>query len=232
MTHTIVFDFDGTLALGAGPIVAFAHAVAERAGDDGFVARALTALAEFEAGETDHRDGYDVVGSLASAQGVPEAELSAAYDASRALLGTAAAEVHAPAGLAPFLARVGARARLLLATNAPGESIVPILTRWGVVEAFDALHFTVGKPAGLVPILEDALASGPVLSVGDIVEFDLAPAMSLGAATALVGVTAERAAAPVTLRGRTLADLYTDIEAWAAAAASSPSDTHPLERHI
>ena len=63
MTPTIVFDFDGTLALGAGPIVAYARAIARRSGDTVFLDLAVSALAAFEAGDTDlYRDGYDVVG--------------------------------------------------------------------------------------------------------------------------------------------------------------------------
>ena len=72
-----------------------------------------------------------------------------------------------------------------------------------------------------------------MLSVGDIFAFDLAPAAELGATTALVGATAERSPAAVTMRGRTIADLYGDIEAWAADAASSstPTGTTLTERH-
>lgn len=232
MTATIVFDFDGTLALGTGPIVAFARATARLAGDPDFLDRALSALAAFEAGNADYRDGYDVVGSLAEDAGIDASVLSESYFASRALLGSADAPVAAPTGLAPFLTRITRHAQILLATNAPSDSILPLLSTWGVSEAFDALHFAVGKPDGLRPILAHALETGPVLSVGDIVDLDLAPAMDLGADTALVGATASRATAPVTMRGATLHDLYPDIEAWAASAASGSSRTIPLERHF
>lgn len=232
MTPTIVFDFDGTLALGAGPIVAYARVIARRSGDTAFLDRAVSALAAFEAGDADHyRDGYDVVGSLAAEAGIDASVLNESYSASRAVLGSDDAPVTAPDGLAPFLDRVGRDAQILLATNAPSDSILPLLSSWGVAEAFDALHFTVGKPEGLRPILAHALEAGPVLAVGDIVDLDLVPAMELGADTALVGATASRASAPVTMRGATLSDLYSDIEAWAASAASSPSRTTPLERH-
>lgn len=228
MTSTIVFDFDGTIALGSGPIEAYARAVGAAVGDPAFTTRALADLAAFEAGDSDARDGYDVVARLAAEREVPATRMQAAYQASREVLGSADAAVQAPDGLADFLARVGAHARLVLATNAPGEGIAGLLEAWGVVGAFDQLNFSVGKPGGLVPIITEALTRGPVLSVGDIVEFDLAPAMELGAATALVGATWTRSAADVTMRGRTLADLYGDIETWAAtAAASTPEHTTP-----
>lgn len=232
MTATLILDFDGTIALGAGPIEAFARAVAAASGDAEFAARAEDALAAFERGESDARDGYDVVSSLAHAQGVGADALETAYQASRTLLGSNEAPLAPPAGLAEFLTRVRPHARIVLATNAPGAGIRPLLENWGVADLIDSTHFAVGKPDGLFPIIRAALAAGPVLSVGDIFEFDLAPAAELGARTALVGATAERSPAAATMRGRTIADLYGDIEAWAAAAASStPRSTTHTERH-
>lgn len=232
MTVTIVLDFDGTIALGAGPLEAFARAVASAASDTAFADRAIAAVAAFERGESEARDGYDVVSTLAAQQGVTADALEAAYQSSRALLGSEHAAIAPPRGLADFLTKIGADARVVLATNAPGAGIRPVLEGWHVADLFDAMHFTVGKPDGLVPIIRAAVAEGPVLSVGDIFEFDLAPAAQLGAATALVGATAERSPAAVTMRGRTIADLYGDIEAWAAVTASStPTGTTLTERH-
>lgn len=223
MTPTILFDFDGTLALGNGPILAFARAIAERTGDIDFVSRATAALAAFESGQADARDGYDAVTGIAHAAGVDADVIGASYDASRALLGTSDAAVDSPEDLAAFLTELGTQARLVLATNAPGDGVTAVLHTWGVLDGFDALHFTVGKPDGLVPVLRDAIADGPVLAVGDIVDFDLAPAAELGADTALVGATFQRSTAPVTMRGRTLADLYEPILTWARTATASPS---------
>ena len=220
---TIIFDFDGTLALGDGPIAAYARAIAARVGDDSFAARADTVLTAFSTGETSYRDGYDAVAQLAAAEQVPAAVVSAAYDDSRALLGTDGAAVSAPADLSTFLLNIENCAHLVLATNAPGDGVVALLTTWGVADVFDDMHFRVGKPAGLLPILTEALARGPVLSVGDIHEFDLAPAAHLGADTALVGHAAARADLPATMRGRTIADLYDQIAHWATSSASVSS---------
>lgn len=225
MTPTIVFDFDGTLAIGDGPITAFARAIADSAGDPTFTDRALSALSSFANGDAEYRDGYDAVTRVATGEGVPTEAIGAAYDVSRTLLGTDDALVVPPAGLAAFLVRVGAGARLVLATNAPGNGVVSVLTAWGVADSFDAFHFSVGKPAGLIPVLRDALAEGPVLAVGDIVEFDLAPATELGADTALVGATAERSPASVTMRARSLTDLYDRIAEWVDSAASLTPST-------
>lgn len=221
MKPTIIFDFDGTLALGDGPIEAYARAIAARIGDESFAGRARTELFAYAAGEAFYRDGYDAVARLAAAEQVPAAAVSAAYDDSRALLGTDAAAVSAPADLSAFLHRLGNHARLVLATNAPGDSVTALLTTWGLLDVFDDLHFRVGKPAGLLPVVSDALARGPVLSVGDIPEFDLAPAAELGADTALVGLAAARPDVPATMRGRSLTDLYEQIAHWTTSAAAS-----------
>lgn len=225
---TIVFDFDGTVAVGDGPVLAYARFVAEAAGD-GYLARVAARLADYERGESPFRDGYDVVGSLAGAAGVDAATLSAAYAHSRARLGTPDAPVEPAAGLHDLLAELDGDVRVVLATNAPADGIVDLLTAWGVVDRFDAAHFTVGKPAGLEPIVTAALAEGPVLSIGDIFRNDLAPAQRLGADTALVGATAAFSRETPTLRSTTLAQIAPDVLLWSRAArrATTPplSDT-------
>ena len=234
MTPTIVFDFDGTIAIGSGPVMAYAREVARAAADAALLERIEVALAAFESGDTRYRDGYDVVGSLAEDAGVDTAARSAAYQESRVQLGTALAPVEPVPGLAELLAALRPHARLVLATNAPAAGIEPLLERWGVRDGFDELRFAVGKPAGLEPVIRNALAEGPVLAIGDIVEYDLAPAMALGADTALVGATAAHSPAAVTMRALTLAELRGDIETWAATAASADPASNgaatPIER--
>ncbi|UQN13944.1 HAD family hydrolase [Gulosibacter sp. ACHW.36C] len=225
MTATIIFDFDGTVAVGDGPVWAYARVAAESAGD-AYLDRVATGLTEYAAGNAEYRDGYDVVGSLARADGVDEATLSRAYQHSRTQLGTDEAPVAPAPGLAELVARLDPSIRLVLATNAPADGIDRALEAWGLAESFAGRHFTVGKPTGLEPIIRAALESGPVLSIGDIYEFDLAPAAALGATTALVGATAESSTEQPTLRGRTLAELVPDILAWSATAASSPASPH------
>lgn len=225
MTPTIVFDFDGTLATGNGPILSYARQVAAHAGSEFFV-RAQDELREFDSGNSLFRDGYDVVGSLARQAGVPAAALESAYDHSRAQLGSSNAPVTPAAGLHELLLQLDPRINLELATNAPATGIDPILRAWGVRERFTQLHFTVGKPAGLVPIVTTAKKRGPVLAVGDIYEFDLAPAAKSGADTALVGVTAATQTATTTLRGNTLADLVPGITTWANRALTTTSNFH------
>lgn len=232
MTPTIILDLDGTLALGHGPVLAYARHVAPAAAA-GYLERVDDALAAFDAGDATYRDGYDVVGSLARADGVDADTMGAAYASSREQLGTDAAPVTTMPGLDAFLAGLAEHARLVLATNAPEVGIDRLLAAWGVRERFDAVHCTVGKPAGLAAIVERAIADGPVLAIGDIAEFDLAPAAALGADTALVGATAATSPASVTMRGATLADLRGDIQTWAATAASStpaPEGASRIER--
>lgn len=225
MSPSIIFDFDGTLALGSGPVIDYARRVAPSA-RDGFLARVDDELAAFRAGPSRYRDGYDIVGSLARTDGVDAVALDRAYMASRQHLGTELAPVETMPELADFLGLLATRARLLLATNAPATGIDSVLTAWGVRELFAERLYQVGKPSGLLPVVRDALAHGPVLAIGDIVELDLDPALTLGADTALVGATAAHAPAQVTMRGRELADLRDDIQTWSATAASRSHHAH------
>lgn len=232
---TIIFDLDGTLALGDGPLIAFARAIADQVGDPEFLGRARLSLATFAEGESGYRDGYDAITRTATADGITVETLSAAYGHARILFGSADAAVLPPDGLAAFLRDIGGRARLVLATNAPDNGVKALLESWGVADVFDAMHFTIGKPDGLVPIVREAIKHGPTLAIGDIAEFDLLPAAQCGAETALVGADAARSTASVTMRALTLADLYDQITAWVESASqsalSSSDNSHPIERH-
>ena len=226
MRPSIIFDFDGTLAIGHGPVLAYARFVADAAGPQ-FVERVESELANYDDGATEYRDGYNIVASLAEADGVEDKTMAAAYIRSREELGTRSAPVRSMPGLDDFLSRVGQYARLVLATNAPQEGVGRVLENWGVQDSFDELHFRVGKPAGLKAIVEVELAEGPVLAVGDIVEYDLAPALALGADTALVGATAATSTAQVTMRDASLENLVSAIHTWAVQAAAPASSALP-----
>lgn len=213
MASTIIFDFDGTVAVGNGPVLAYAREIAPHAGGD-YLARVEATLTAFDGGrDSTFRDGYDVVGSLATEAGVDPEARQRAYLASRGSLASSGAE-PAP-GLADLLRELPDDARVVLATNAPRAGLEEVLAAWELRDGFDEIRDSVGKPDGLTPIVREALAHGPVLSIGDIVENDLAPASALGAATALVGATAATSPADVTMRGSTLADLAPTILAWA-----------------
>lgn len=229
---TVVFDFDGTLALGRGPVLAYARHVADAVGDPALLDDADAALDRIEAGDAVFLDGYDAVRRLALRRGAGEDQLEAAYQASRTQLGTDAAPVVAPEGLAPFLAALGREARLVLATNAPAAGVERALEQLGAAEHLVERHFAIGKPAGLAVVVEKHLASGPVLSVGDIWPYDLAPAAALGADTALVGPASTRTDLRPTLRGATLAALYDDLRTWAATAARDLTPAEPPAEHL
>lgn len=224
VTRSIVFDFDGTLAVGNGPVLAYARAVAPSAAP-GFVDRVSDELKAFDTGRSAYRDGYHVVAELAERDGVSSGTMNQAYQASREVLGTPDAPVDAPAGLAELIDGLSRYAELHVATNAPRAGVEQVLESWGVRGYFAQVHVNVGKPAGLYPIIEDALRGGPVLAVGDIVEFDLQPAIDLGADTALVGASAATSKAPVTMRGASLTALRDELVRWAQQPPSQNSSS-------
>ncbi|MDJ1370689.1 HAD family hydrolase [Gulosibacter molinativorax] len=222
MTATIIFDFDGTVAVGNGPVLAYARFVAEVIGP-GYLDAVAEVLQRHDLGAGRYRDGYDVVGSLARDRGVEEGVLNSAYALSRDILGKEEAAVEPAPGLITLLDSLDPSIHLELATNAPNSGVLELLDRWGIREKFSRLHFSVGKPSGLEPILRDALSRGPVLSIGDIYEFDLAPAAALGADTAFLGANATdrlpgEAAPTSTMRAHDLATLVPSIQTWATAA--------------
>ena len=219
----MVFDFDGTVSLGDGPVRSYARFVAaglERGERASFLADIEAGLAGVLPGDLDPLDGYDLVRLLSESFAVTDAAHSAAYASSRAELASAAAPVIAPFGLAGFLAGARKNALLVLATNAPETRIAEALDSLGLEGAFDAVRTAVGKPAGLDSILDELLADSTVadpaealVSIGDVWTNDLDPAYRRGATTALVGPRADAGATP-TLRAASLEELYPLLSAW------------------
>ena len=62
---TVVFDFDGTIAQGDGPVLAYARHAAAVADDPGLFEAALAALADLVNGKSPYRDAYDAVARVA-----------------------------------------------------------------------------------------------------------------------------------------------------------------------
>lgn len=214
MRPTVIFDFDGTLALGDGPVRAYARCVADAAGDSRIVDDFEDAMVRIAAGSTAYRDGYHAVAASAAAHGVDAATMDAAYLASRELLATDEAPIDAPAGLSEFLDALGEHADRYLVTNSPNVRIAQALEALGAAGRIEHVVTSAKKPAGIEPVVTACLARGPVLSVGDIYEYDLAPAAALGASTALVGPAAAQPAG-VTMAAATLPELYPAIQTWA-----------------
>lgn len=209
MNSILLFDFDGTIALGDGPVLAYAQQVAAALGDDGtFIDDIRTALATADDGSL---DGYDAVRRVAESRGADARLLSAAYFASRAHLGTADAPIAAPDGLADFLE--SADAERILVTNAPAIRIVDALETLGLGGLFDRIVTDARKPNGLEAVLADLPADARVLSIGDIWHNDLAPAHARGHATALVGGFSDPDATP-TFHAAEFSTLIPQLEAW------------------
>lgn len=222
MRPRVIFDFDGTLSVGHAPVLAYARAVALPGPD--FLQAVDDELARFGTGVSRYRDGYDIVAQIARAHGIGTRDLDAAYTASRAAIAAGDVPLTPAPGLAALLRELSPLAGIAVATNAPAAGVAEALRAWGVAGFVDGLHTDVGKPRGLSPIVDDALARGPVLCVGDIVDYDLAPGMELGAATALVGATAQAvtrggiAGTGLTFAAPNLESLHDDNVDWARAA--------------
>lgn len=216
----LLLDFDGTVAVGHGPVLAYARAASaslEPAVAERFRAEVAAAVAEGGAGELLPLDGYDLVRILAERHGVGPHALSAAYLASRHALATDEAPVTAPPGLAGLLADVGADATIVLATNAPRIRLGEALAALRLSPLLDRVITDVGKPAGMRPLLDrlGVAPAGPVrvLSVGDVWANDLAPVAARGHATALVSRRPPAGARP-TYVADDLPALYPAIRAW------------------
>ncbi|CAD6003404.1 FMN phosphatase YigB, HAD superfamily [Agreia sp. COWG] len=218
---TLLFDFDGTLSLGVGPVVAYARAAAHQLPDgdaEAFVDTVVATLVEHPSGRapgTNAIDGYDLVRLLSADHGIRPESLGEAYLTSRAHLGTTLAPVVAPDGLADFLLEARTYGNLVVATNAPDIRIDDALEVLGLGGLFDAVYTSLGKPNGLGAVLDEWLPRGQVLSIGDVWANDLAPAQARGALTALVGPTVDETPdVTPTFSAHHLHELYPAITEW------------------
>ncbi len=206
--RVVVLDFDGTVAVGDAPVLAYLRGIAGTAADDLFARWAAT-------GEG-YSDGYRLVADWAATHDVAEPVRSAAYAASRAALHSGEAAVTAPAGLAALLRSRPADVRCVLVTNAPVDGIEPVLERLGLAGLLDERIGDARKPTGMPAILDGLLGGLPpdrLLSVGDVWRNDLEPAAAIGAATGFIDRFGLGEGSP-TYRARTLEALLPDIERW------------------
>lgn len=213
MSHPVlVFDFDGTVALGHGPVLAYAAAVARAAGQDGSLVDRVRQML-FTGTSLGTLDAYDLVAKLAVEAGADQSALEEGYRVSRAGLGTDEVPIEAPQGLAEFLARTPAE-RILI-TNAPETRLDEALEKLGLTGYFDRVIHSGGKPAGLERLLDELLADGPrpILCVGDIWANDLAPAHVRGLTTVLVGGWGS-VEHPATHRVEDLSTFLPQLRAW------------------
>lgn len=222
----LVLDFDGTVALGDGPIYAYARAVAKYL-DSSDRDRLLDTLDEFLAGtlesasELVFKDGYDAVAKL-SEHAVTRDQRNAAYFASREAVARGEVGVHAPERLADFLAEMGQHVHRLLFTNAPLTGVAESLDSLGLTGLIDSIVPNAGKPEGFASKLPELLAGRAperLLSVGDVWLNDIKHPLDAGCATAFIDRFGLNSG-PAHLSAPAIEDLYTGMADWARNPAA------------
>lgn len=234
----LILDFDGTVCLGDGPVLAYADAAAEQINEPG--SQALRdGLADFLAespGAPAYKDGYAAVAALA--EGLVDAGgLSRAYAQSRQRLAAGTVEISAPVGLADFLDSLAGVVFRVLLTNAPLVGVPESLAALGLSGSIDLVIPEAGKPAGfaeLLPILLADKAPHELLSVGDVWSNDIELPARHGCATAFIDRFEHRSGAS-TLSSPRFELLYDAISDWArnpaAFVSTDPSmSTPPSEK--
>ncbi len=214
----LLLDFDGTVCLGDGPVVAYAEAAAERMPA---AARAglIYGLDRFLANHPDspdHKDGYAAVATLTAGYLNTE-ELNSAYAQSRERIAAGGVEISAAPGLREFLAGLAGKAFRVLLTNAPRTGITESLAVLGLTDVLDGIVAEAAKPAGFHRLLPRLLKNRPaeeILSVGDVWVNDIDLPGHLGCATAFIDRFNHRTG-PANLHAPSFDQLYPGIAEWA-----------------
>ena len=213
----LILDFDGTVALGDGPVMAYAQAVAKDL-ESAKATGLLDTVQEFLSGESTlaFKDGYDAVARL-SENLLSRGQLNAAYRQSRDAIAAGQVAVHLPPGLTEFLADIEGYAQRVLFTNAPLTGVTESLQALGLAESIDAVVPEAGKPAGFATWLPKFLAgrsAEQLLSVGDVWANDIEIPLKAGCSTAFVD-RFNLKTGPAHLRAQTIEQLYPGIQDWA-----------------
>lgn len=228
----LVLDFDGTVCLGDAPVLGYAEQVARRLPAQQ-ATRVRTGIEQFLAGALtipDCEDGYQAVVALGG-QDLSQAELSAAYLASRSELDAVA--TGPPEGLAQLLDDLRAQGTaVVLVTNAPLTGVDVWLEHHQIAGRLDAVVPDAGKPQQMAAVLTGILRqyqAGPahLASVGDVWRNDIEPAMILGA----TGLFIDRfgtGRGPATHTERTVDALYPHIRQWVEQVRRTASGHHQV----
>lgn len=225
----LILDFDGTVCLGDGPVLAYADAVADflpATARPAFL-DGLGAFLAHDPAAAQYKDGYAAVASLAEGH-VDAGQLNQAYAHSRHRLANGQVEISTPPGLADFLAGLSGRAHRVVLTNAPLEGVGESLATLGLAGAVDAVVPEAGKPTGFAHLLPRLLAGRPpreLMSVGDVWLNDIEPPARHGCATAFIDRFNHRTG-EANLRAARFELLYPGIIEWAADPAAFTA-THP-----
>lgn len=215
----LLLDFDGTVSLGDGPVLAYAQEAFGYLPAD-LRAAATDRLTAFLASDPElqgrYADGYSCVRDLA-AEFVTAQQLSAAYLASRRRLATDDLGSYAAPGIADLLATLGDSVTRVVLTNSPAIGVVESLQRFGLSDLVDEVVVGADKPhrmAEHLNVLTAGRLPATLISVGDHWANDLAVPLQHGCATGYVSKQ-PGADEPAHVSGSDVAALAPEILAWA-----------------
>lgn len=232
----MLFDFDGTVCLGDGPVLAYAEAAYERM-DEADATRVRHAFESWMRGEGEgtYHDAYGALAGLA--RPVLGDELSEAYMDSRRRLVHDDLGVRPPEGLHELLDALGAAGceRVLL-TNSPAVGMAETLEHLGVAGRFEQTVVSGHKPHRMQEHIRALLGTQPprrLASIGDNLRNDVAPALDLGAYGFLItgswGSVSASAREEGAVTGHSLADLAPAVVDFAADPDHFRAGDHILE---
>lgn len=233
----LVVDFDGTVCRGDAPVRYYAAVIAdsmappdarefldaiERYLVQGPAAAAASTDTVAAAALREAADSWGAVLSLAArGYAVSAAVIGQAFARCREWMLDPACAVEPVTPLLDTLAGLRGDTRIVLVTNSPRDSMLPLLRRLGILDAFDDIVADAGKPDGLRRYLQRSLGPGlrarpwRLFSIGDHYRNDIEPAVELGAGAAYIDRFG-RADGPATARAERVEDLLPVLRAWAA----------------
>lgn len=237
----LIVDLDGTVYRGDAPVRRYAALVADALPPaqarpylealDRYLKSGPAAAADSEdtveaAALREAVDGWGAAFGLATRRfGATTEVTESAFTGCRQWMTTQECQVELVEPLMRALARLRARARIVLITNSPDAGLAAFLAKLRVDMCFDEVIAGARKPDGLRRLLQRELGADlrdrpwRAFSIGDHYRNDIEPAAEIGAATGYIDRHG-RCDGPATAHGATAECLLPTLRAWAEAPAT------------
>lgn len=228
----LLLDFDGTVSLGDGPVLAYAQKAFALLPADRRIA-AADQLAGYLGGDPEllrrYADGYDCVRDRTIDYLTPD-QLSAAYLTSRRRLAVDGLDTYPAPGIVELLTTLGGAVTRVVLTNSPAIGVFESLERFGLADLLDEVVVGADKPhrmAEHVDVLTAGRLPATLISVGDHWTNDLAVPVQRGCATAYVSKH-PGADEPVNSCAPDLVTLVPEILVWAEDPVAFVGSGQPI----
>ena len=220
MQGLLLCDFDGTLYRGSDPFRYYADEISHAmpvAAREHYLGRVRACLegGKPPAGAGDY---WEAMVALARPAVTDGDVFQRAFHKTRAYMMTDRCRLEVPTGLHALMAEAEGRVVRVVASNSPEGAMIPLMKKLRLLDVFDEVRHSTGKPDGLGPLVDALLTQyhltdREVLTVGDHYANEIHLGVTRGWFTVHIDPWG-RALGPVDVSGRTFEEVLPALQGW------------------